>query len=367
VVNDAKVSDHHAILPTGSVKGCDMQTLPTGERSILSMVITRLICAVGEPHRSLAVTATLECAGYSFTAKGRTVLHDGWKVIDAAFRASLKDKPENGDEEDNVALPELSKGQSFDSVSASVKEGKTSPPKRYTEDTLLSAMESAGQRDAAPESGFAGDEPERRGLGTPATRAGIIEKLIKSGSVERKKKNLIPTDKGKNLIAILPDDVKSAALTAEWEQKLKQVERGQLADRSFMEGIAALTQGLVAAHTAPLPRYASLFAERPRGDVVGKCPRCGADVTESAKGFFCASRACKFALWKDSRFWQAKEKKLDKKIAATLLSEGRVFLSDLKSNRTGKTYAAAVVLEDDGGRVNFKLDFENKNNGRKSA
>jgi DNA topoisomerase-3 len=365
VVNDAKVSDHHALLPTNTVRGFDLDTLPTGERNILVMLIVRLACAVGEAHTFEAVTAILECAGHQFTAKGKSVAQDGWKMLDAAFRVWLKkggsvDAAED-DAEDDKALPELPEGQVFSSVEASVREGKTSPPKRYTEDLLLAAMETAGVDDMP-------EDAERKGLGTPATRAGIIEKLVRTGFVERKKKLLIPTDKGTNLISVLPDEIKSSLLTADWEQKLKAVEHGELAGSAFMEGIAGLVQGLVAAHTVPLPQYASLFAERPKGDVVGKCPRCGADVTESAKGFFCSSRACKFALWKDSRFWQTKEKKLDKKIAAALLSEGRVFFSDLKSGRTGKTYAAAVVLgEDDGGRVQFKLDFEHKNIGRKAA
>ncbi len=189
----------------------------------------------------------------------------------------------------------------------------------------------------------------RKGLGTPATRAGVIEKLIKSGFVERKKKLLIPTDKGRNLIAV-------------WEHRLGEVERGRLAPAAFMDGIAALTTGLVAAHTAPLAGFASLFATPPKGAVAGQCPRCGEAVTESAKGFFCSSRACRFALWKDSRFWSAKGKKLDKKIAAALLKDGRVFFSDLKSAKTGKTYAAAVLLDDDGQRVNYKLDFTKERN-----
>ncbi len=350
VVNNAKVSDHHAIIPTMSGAETDTAVLPTAERNILALVSLRLVCAVGEAHRYEAVTAVLECGGNRFTAKGRTVLHDGWKTYDAAFRASLKEKPEPDSEEDDGALPDLSERQTFSAVAASVREGKTSPPKRFTEDTLLAAMESAGADDMP-------DDAERKGLGTPATRAGVIEKLIKSGALERRKKLLVPTEKGTNLIAVLPEELTSPLLTAEWEHKLLEIQRGQLADTAFMDGIAALTKGLVAAHTAPDPAFASLFAAPPKGAVVGRCPRCGEAVTESAKGFFCSSRACRFALWKDSKFWSAKGKKLDKKTAAALLSEGRVFFSDLKSAKTGKTYAAAVVLEDDGQRVNYKLDF----------
>ena len=363
VVDESKVTDHHALLPTHTVRDLDWGTLPTGEKNILTMLIVRLACAVGEAHTFEAVTAVLECAGVHFTAKGKTVLMEGWKTLDAAFRAWLKKGGVEDDAEyegeDARPLPELTGGQVFQPVTVSVREGKTSPPKRYTEDTLLAAMETAGVEENLV--------TERKGLGTPATRAGVIEKLVRTGFVERKKKLLVPTDKGKNLIAVLPEEIKSPLLTAEWEQKLAQVERGELTGDAFMAGISALVQGLVTAHTTPLPQYASLFAKRPHADVVGKCPRCGADVVEGTKGFFCSSRACKFALWKDARFWQAKEKKLDKKIAATLLSDGRVFFSDLKSGRTGKTYAAAVVLEEAGGKVQYKLDFEQKNSSRRKA
>ena len=364
VINDAKVTDHHAIIPTVAVKNLDWDALPTGERNILTMLALRLACAVGDAHRFETVTATLACAGHTFAAKGKTVLHDGWKAHDNAFRAWLKKgaapDPREDECEEDGALPELTERQVFSSVAASVREGKTAPPKRFTEDMLLLAMETASA-EAAP------DEAERKGLGTPATRAGVIEKLIRSGFVERKRKLLIPTDKGMRLTAILPEEIKSPLLTADWEQKLKRIERGELEGAAFMDGISALTTGFVAAHTAPEPGFAALFAHRPQGAVVGKCPRCGADVTESKKGFFCASRTCRFALWKDSRFWQAKAKKLDKKTAAALLSEGRVSFSDLKSGRTGKTYAAAIVLEDDGTKVHYRLDFEQKHDGRKSA
>lgn len=408
VINDARVSDHHAILPTEAVRSLDFETLPSGERNILSMLIARLVCAVSEPHRYESVTATLECAGCSFTAKGKTVLQDGWEAIDAAFRASLKDKAENEDDSDDVgSLPDLTDGQVFSSVKAFVKEGTTSPPKRFTEDTLLSAMESADVEDkvhcpaGAREGGLGHmpDDAERTGLGTPATRAGVIEKLVKSGSVVRKKKKLIPTEKGINLITILPEDIKSAALTAEWEHKLKQVECGELSDTVFMDGISALVSRLVAAHVTPDPAFASLFAPTPKGAVVGKCPRCGTDVVEGfprsqrlrgkrrsdemnepsrsrggeesvvrddeAEGFFCSSHTYRFALWKDSRFWEAKGKKLDKKTATALLSGERVFFSNLRSQKTGKSYAATVLMEDNGAKVNYKLIFDDKE--RKSA
>jgi DNA topoisomerase-3 len=359
VINDAKVTDHHAIIPTPEAAKADVSALPSGESLTLRLLITRLVCAVAPAHRYEAVTAVLECGGHHFTAKGMTVLDDGWKATDTAFRAILKNKPdEDGEDEDGAALPELSKGQTFNRVTASVKEGKTSPPRRYTEDTLLSAMETAGVE------GFP-DDAERKGLGTPATRAATIEKLVKSGFAERQKKNLIPTEKGIRLIAVLPETVKSPLLTAEWEQALKLIERGELAESAFMDGIANMVRKLVADHAAPIPEYADLFADPARGGCqtkreapVGVCPRCGKDIVERQKGFFCSGRDCKFALWKDNRFFAAKKKKLDKKTAAALLSEGRVFFSDLYSEKTGKTYAAVVLLEDAGDRVNYKLDFK---------
>ena len=361
VTDDKKVSDHHGIIPTPAMPKADLSALPAGDRDVLHMIAVRLICAVGNKHSFEAVTAILECGGHCFTAKGKTVTADGWKAADNALRTMLKQKPENGGEEDGAALPELTQGQVFPSVSASIKEGKTSSPRWYTEDTLLSAMETAGVDDMP-------DDAERKGLGTPATRAATVEKLIKSGFVERQKKNLIPTQKGINLIAVLPDSVKSPLLTAEWEQKLKLVERGELADIAFMDGIAAMTRKLVADHAAPVAEYLALFAATPadskggtnRSPLIGSCPRCGFGVIERDKGFFCSSRVCKFVLWKDNHFFEAKKKKLDKKTAAALLKEGRVFFSDLFSEKTGKTYAATVVLEDTGDKTNYKLEFDGR-------
>jgi len=357
VINDAGVTDHHAIIPTMGFRTSDLTALPSGELAIYDLISTRLLCAVSPAQEYEAVTVTLKCGGQRFTAKGRAILDDGWKAIDNAFRASLKNKPDTCGDDSSAVLPELSEGQVFPAVKATIREGQTKPPARYTEDTLLRAMETAGAEEMP-------DDAERKGLGTPATRSGIIEKLIKSGYVTRQERNLVPSEKGINLIAILPDEIKSPLLTAGWEQQLKQVERGELSGTAFMSGIAALTQRLVSAHTAPQPEYASLFAPPPKGDVVGHCPRCGAVVTESGKGFFCSSRACRFALWKDNRFFEAKGKKIDKNIVAALLTEGRVFFSDLVSAKTGKTYAAAIVLDDTGDRANFKLEFEK---GRQAA
>ena len=351
VVDNSKVTDHHAILPTGQIKNADLAALPAGERSILFLLTVRLICAVGEPHLYAETVVTVDCECHSFTAKGKTVLQNGWKAIESAYRATLKNKPDKDGED--KALPELSEGQTFENVRAAVKEGFTSPPKSYSEDTLLKAMETAGAEDAP-------EDAERKGLGTPATRAGIIEKLVKTGLAERKNKQLLPAKKGFSLIAVLPEIIKSSALTAEWEHRLKQVERGGLSNTEFMAGIAELTDSLVKSNSAPNPDFMSMFSAPvgSRSEAVGICPRCGGKVREGKKGFFCENRDCGFALWRDNRFFAAKKKEITRTVAAALLGEGRVFLPRLYSEKTGKTYNAVVVMEDTGNYVNFKLEFE---------
>lgn len=353
VINDGKVSDHHGIIPTQSIATADLSALPAGERDVLSLIAVRLLCAAGEAHGFEAVTAVLDCEGYSFTAKGKTVLHSGWRATDDAFRVALNNKPEEDSSDEVTALPTLAEGDSFNHVAASVKEGHTAPPRRYTEDTLLSAMENANDSPS---------DAERRGLGTPATRAGVIERLVKSGFVTRRAKQLHPTDKGMNLIAVLPYTLKSAKLTADWEHRLSEIERGTLSDAEFMEDIAGMTRSLVAEHSAPDERYTSLFASAAQGKEIGKCPRCSCAVVERPKGFICSNRGCGFALWKDNRFFATKKKTLTKQTAVALLKEGRIFMSDLYSEKTGKTYDATIVLDDSGGKyVNFKLDFERSN------
>ncbi|MDD2956789.1 MAG: DNA topoisomerase 3 [Oscillospiraceae bacterium] len=351
VTDNSRVSDHHAILPTMEIRNADLAALPSGERDILFLVSVRLLCAVAERHRYAETVVTVDCEGHSFEAKGKTVLHGGWKAIEAAYRSALKNKAEEKGEP--AALPELSEGQCFETVRATVKEGFTAPPKHYTEDTLLKAMETAGSEDMP-------EDAERKGLGTPATRAGILEKLVKTGLAERKNKQLLPATKGVNLITVLPEILKSPALTAEWEHRLKLVERGGLSDTEFISEITALTAGLVKDNAAPNPAFAKLFPPPVggHGEPVGICPRCGAAVREGKKSFYCGNRDCGFALWRDSRFFVAAKKELTKEIAAALLEKGRVSLSGLYSPKTGKTYRATVVLEDTGKYVNFKLEFE---------
>lgn len=296
IIDGSKVSDHHAVIPTMEAAEADPAALPDSEREILNLIITRLLTATAEKHTYEAVTITLSCDGTDFTAKGKVITHDGWKRIEAAYRATLKESPAK-DDEDGAALPDMMTGDTFKTVSASVREGHTAPPKHYTEDTLLSAMETAGVEDTP-------DDTERKGLGTSATRAATIEKLVKVGFAERKKKQMLPAEKGKNLIAVLPDMLTSPLLTAEWETRLLEVERGELKADAFMDGISDFTRLLVQKHDKPDPAFAKLFARKMKdsGEQIGICPRCGEAVRERGKGFFCEDRACGFALWKDSKF-----------------------------------------------------------------
>ena len=358
VINDKKVTDHHAVIPTRNIRDVDLSTLPVGERAILELVALRLLCAVAPPYTYAETAVTVECDGAEFTAKGRTVKQPGWRELDAAYRASMKNAEPDKDTEDK-SLPELAEGQAMPVAGAAVKEGKTTPPKHFTEDTLLSAMETAG-KDDMPE------DAERKGLGTPATRAGILEKLVSTGFLERKKSKktvqLIPSHDAVSLVTVLPEQLQSPLLTAEWEYRLGEIERGELAPEDFMDGICAMLKELVGTYQVI---KGSEYLFTPPREVVGKCPRCGGEVAETQKGFFCQDKSCKFAIWKNSKWWAAKRKQPTKTIVAALLKDGRARVTGLYSEKSGKTYDATVVLEDTGQYVNFKLDFDRQKGGGK--
>ena len=362
VINDKKVTDHHAIIPTRNIQGTDLTGLPVGERAILELVALRLLCAVAPPHTYAETVVSVECAGAEFAAKGRTVKNPGWLALDAAYLAGLKNaEPETEDKAlpDGGRLPELAEGQSLPVAGAAVKEGKTTPPKHFTEDTLLSAMETAG-KDDMPE------DAERKGLGTPATRAGILEKLVSTGFLERKKSKkqvqLLPSHDAVSLITVLPEQLQSPLLTAEWEYRLGEIERGELSPEDFMAGISTMLKELVGTYQV-IKGTEYLFT--PPREVVGKCPRCGGEVAEMQKGFFCQNKSCNFAIWKNSKWWAMKRKQPTKAIVTALLKNGRAHVSGLYSEKTGKTYDATVVLEDDGKYANFKLEFDRQKGGGK--
>ena len=352
VVNGAKVTDHHAIIPTMTVRQADLSTLPAGERTILHLACARLLCAVGQKHDYAETGITVTCAGADFTVKGRVVLNPGWREMDAAYRATLKGKSEADNGNEPKPIPIVVEGAALEVITAAVKEGKTSAPRHFTEDTLLACMESAGQEDIPADA-------EHKGLGTPATRAGILEKLVKTGYVERKKAksivNLLPTHKAVSLITVLPEQIQSPRLTAEWEARLKEIERGTLAPEDFIAEIGGMVCELVQTYEC-VKDSDVLFAKQ--REAVGVCPRCGGRVVETPKAFSCETKDCGFALWKNSRFFTVKKKQLTKSLAATLLKEGSAQLHGCYSEKTGNTYDATVTLDDTGEHVNYKLIFE---------
>ena len=310
ILNSKKVSDHHAIIPTSEFVKQGFTGLAESECKLMNLVCSKLLCAIAAPHEYETVTAVFSCAGNEFTAKGKSVLVPGWKEIDQRFRSTLK-----ADTEEEVLniLPELAEGQSF-SVMANVSEHFTSPPKAYTEDTLLSAMERAGAEDMP-------EDAERKGLGTPATRAAILEKLVQMGFVQRKGKQLVPTKDGINLAVVLPESLTSPALTAEWENRLTEIAKGNADADEFMAEIEAQVRQLVKTYSCISADKQNLFqTERV---IIGKCPRCSENVYEGKKNFYCGNRSCQFVMWKNDRFFEQRKKAFTKAIAAALLKEGR--------------------------------------------
>ena len=354
VLNSKKVSDHHAIIPTMELAKTDLAALPETERNILTLAGARLCMATAAPHIFEAVTAVFDCAGQLFTAKGKTVLFDGWKDFDRRYKATLKGKPEADDTDsgNENTLPPFTEGQTFDNPAATVTEHDTTPPKPHNEASLLSAMERAGNEDTDPDA-------ERRGLGTPATRAAVIEKLVGGGFVERKGKQLLPTKDGINLVCVLPDSLTSPLLTAEWENNLTQIAKGKADPEDFMARIEAMARELVKAYPflsdADKGRFKS---EKPE---IGKCPRCGSPVYEGKKNYYCSNKECIFTMWKNDRFFEERKTAFSAKIAAALLKSGKVKIKGLYSPKTGKTYDGSIVLADTGGKyVNYRVELPKK-------
>ena len=348
VLNSAKVSDHHAIIPTAEFIKQGFTGLAESEKKLLSLIACKFLCAVAAPHVYEAVTASFTCAGNEFTAKGRTVLCGGWKEIDRRFRASLKTDTDGDGADPDKELPELSEGQTFEDVAASVTEHFTTPPKAYTEDTLLSAMERAGAGDTP-------DDAERKGLGTPATRAAILEKLVQMGFAERKGRQLIPTKDGQNLVSVLPDELTSPALTAEWESRLTQIAKGEADPDDFMRQIEAQARSLVSTYNHVNEDGQKLFQKERVS--IGICPRCGEAVFEGKKNYYCGNRSCQFVMWKNDRFFEERKKEFTPKIAAALLKSGKAKVKGLYSVKTGKTYDGTVLLADTGGKyVNYRIE-----------
>ena len=353
--DSGKVSDHHAIIPTKTMCSANLTELPSGEKAILQLIAVRLLCAAASDHRYAEDTIVLTCGGEEFSKKIKTVLFGGWKDIWQRFYP-VKDK-----EKEAYTGPTLSPDTLVSLTQAEIKEGKTTAPKRFTEDTLLSAMETAGAEDIP-------EDAERKGLGTPATRAGTIEKLVQKGFMERegdkKTRYLVSTDKGNSLITVMPEQIQSASMTADWEQKLLRMERGDYESRDFMREITDMISGLVQNYEA-VKGAKTLMSDYKR---VGACPCCQADVLEKQKGWFCSNKECRFVLWKDNAFFKSIGKHLSSGMVEKLLSDGRIRLKDCKSQKSGKNYNATLLLStEENGRANFHLEFENSRSGTKGG
>ena len=345
VINGSKVTDHHALLPTKSMANADLAALPAGERNVLRLIAARLLCAVGEPHRYAETTLTTICAGEEFSAKGKVMLSEGWKAMEQKMLGELL-----GKQKEAAVLPDVQEQSQCSIAGAELKEGQTSAPKHFTEDLLLHSMETASA-DSMPEG------VERQGIGTPATRAATIEKLVQKGFLERKgtkkTKVLLPTDKGKALITVMPEEIQSPEMTADWETKLLQIERGEMEPSEFMTEINTMVTELV--KKTEMKKGANALM---KNKIIGVCPNCGANVVEREKGWFCENRECRFVLWKDNAFFKRLGKRLDAHVADKLLRDGRVRLKDCKSTK-GKTYNATVLLSCEAdGRSKFSLEFE---------
>ena len=341
VCDSSKVTDHHALIPTISARDAEITDLPAGEQKILRLIARQLLCAVSGPYRYTVTVAEIQCGNETFTLKGKTVQDLGWR------KYLEEDVRENH-------LGELVEGQRLTLRNATIKGGQTTPHKRFTEGTLLSAMENAGATEIPKDT-------EQKGLGTPATRASVIEKLVDGGFICRDQKsktvNLMPEDVGISLVTVLPEALQSPLMTADWETKLSQVEKGELPPAEFMADVEAFVTDLVKSYK-PIRGAEVLFPSgRP---VVGTCPRCGGDVTESKLGYFCEANDCRFALWRDNKFLSGKRINLTRKLASELLKHGRAEVAGMYSERTGKTFDAVLVLADNGERVLYQLDFPNR-------
>ena len=334
VCDSSRVTDHHAVVPTASTASANVASLPEGEAAVLRLVCRQLLCAVSEPFTYAETTIEAECAGRTFRTRGKTIIDLGWRAYKGA--------------PDWTPLPDFAEGASVAITSVTVREGKTTPPATYTEDTLLSAMEHAGAKEVP-------SDAERRGLGTPATRAATIEKLVNGGFAERVKGKLVPTDTGSSLVTVLPEALRSPLLTAEWESRLKQIERGELDAETFLADIEHMVSGLVADYT-PVAEASVLF---PTGrEVIGKCPRCGGVVSEAKSGYFCEGLDCKFGLWRDNKFLAAKRISLTRPLATELLDKGRAHLDEIYSQRMDKYYPGDLILHDNGERATYYLSFK---------
>ena len=364
LLNSKKVSDHHAIIPTIEIQKSDLTSCAAEEMNVLILIAARMICAAGKRHVYETVRANLQCCDYTFTAVGKSVTIPGWKAVEEAMKKHCRtenDKEEDGDAAgEGQALSSLYQGAQFSLAHTKVSEHWTQPPKHFTEDTLLASMERAGNSEMEA-------DVERKGLGTPATRASTIDKLIQSGYATRRKRQVIATDAGKQLIAVLPEYLKSAKMTADWENKLLMIERGQYDSRTFMEGITGMLRRMLEECLQIDDEERKRFGTHKDRESLGICPICGSPVYEGKQNFYCESRECRFVLWKENRYLEKMNKKLDARMAKDLLANGKTRVRDLYSAKKDKLFTADLLMEWKDGRAMFSLDFPKQSGGRKKG
>ena len=346
-LNSSKVSDHHAIIPTSQIRATDQKALKTKERNILYLIESRFLMATSRAYIYESHKCEVQCEGILFHMLSHRIRQEGFKAIERKMYLFFGKKlPEEIHQMAEIRLLE-----DYGPCRAEVQEKWTQPPRQFTEDTLLQAMERAGNEDLA-------EDTEKKGIGTPATRAGIIEKLISSGFVSRDKKNLVPTNDGNVLITILPDEIKSPAMTAQWEMQLNQIARGEADAGGFLQGIIRMLKELISRYSGVSEKQKDQFSHGTKKESLGSCPRCGRPVYEGQKNFYCSDRKCQFALWKNDRFFESQGKKMDAGTVKRLLAKGKIHYKDLRSQKTGRTYEATVVMADSGeGYVKFNLEF----------
>lgn len=348
VVNNAKVSDHHAILPTKEAVEKGIMDLPVDKKNLMILIGQQVLQAVGEDYLYEQTDVTVNCQKNEFTARGKTAVQMGFKDVEKAFRSHCV-KTEKEDSDRQLEIPYgYQKGMQLFNVKAETSIHYTSPPKSFNEDTLLAAMETAGNKEFD-------EKTEKKGLGTPATRASTIEKLVASGYAQRKGKQIIPTAEGRELIRVMPENLKSAGLTAEWENRLLLMERGELNREQFMDDIVTMLEEILNGCRKIPEEERNRF--QTAKELIGKCPVCGSDIFEGKRNFYCSNRQCDFALWKDNRFLEGMEKKLDKKMAKELLDKACTHVKGLYSKKKDARFDADLLMTLENGKPKFHLEF----------
>lgn len=352
VINNTKVSDHHAILPTKEAVEKGIADLPADKKNLMMLICQQLVQATGEEYLYEQTDITVKCQEHDFKARGKIPVQMGFKEVEKAFKhLYVKAEPVEGKEKETSIPAGNEEGMRLFPVKADKTTHYTSPPKPFNEDTLLAAMETAGNKEFD-------SETEKKGLGTPATRASIIEKLVSSGYAQRKGKQILPSTEGKELVKVMPEYLKSAVMTAEWENQLLMMEKGQITDTQFMGEITSLVRKILEV-CREIPEEERRRFQTAR-EVIGKCPVCGCDVFEGKQNFYCSNRQCDFALWKENRFLGSMEKNLDKKMARELLDKACTHVKGLYSKKKDMKFDADLLLTLEDGKPRFHLEFPKK-------